>query len=248
MFNKTIFISILFLAVSKVSTLHAEDKINITASSNAKKINQVNTKTDTPIAKADNQDKISENVSDTRYTVSPLMLSEKENLNLQNALTSLINKVKYINDELEFTEDGIIEDEEEEQSERSYIYLASLLYFGKENWVIWINDKKITSDDNDMTNEFYVKNITKKSVNIVWKLGITKWKIITGKSDDQIPEINENNQIVNNFKLEPNQTYILADNSITEGKIKLKPTESKISKEQIKEDKSINSDSEFSFF
>jgi len=158
-------------------------------------------------------------VTDVSYQVNPLMLSQKEYSNLKKALSSLINKVAYTNEEPDFSEESALV-VEEETSERSYIYLASLLYFNQKSWVVWINDRKITSAENDPKNEFYIKNITKSSAELIWKLGITKWKIITGKSEDQIPEVNDDNQIVNSFKLKPNQTYVLIDNSIVEGRIR----------------------------
>lgn len=156
---------------------------------------------------------------DDNYNPESLMLSDDELRKLNKALSSLINNEDYIADDSfdDFAEQEVVV-EQQQQSERSFIHLSSLLYLNKEVWVVWINNEKITSDNNDPNNEYYISEISKNKVTITWSLGITKWKIITGKSDQDIPKTNKDNQIVNVFSLRPNQTYILSDNKIIEGK------------------------------
>lgn len=193
----------------------------------------------------------SEPKSNKKFSSNPLMLSPKEHTNLEKALSSLINNVEYVGESLESISDesDMALEKEEEKNEKSYIYLASLLYFGPNSWVVWINDRKITSDENDPEKEFYIKHINRNSVDLVWTLGITKWKIITGKNEDQMPEKNDKNQIINSFTLRPNQTYVLADHNVVEGKVSI--TKAENSDNVDEEDDPLNipgSANEFDFF
>lgn len=180
-----------------------------------KKVNETKEVKETKI---EEKEKIEIKIDDN-YNPESLMLSDDELRKLNKALSSLINNEDYIADDSfdDFAEQEVVV-EQQQQSERSFIHLSSLLYLNKEVWVVWINNEKITSDNNDPNNEYYISEISKNKVTITWSLGITKWKIITGKSDQDIPKTNKDNQIVNVFSLRPNQTYILSDNKIIEGK------------------------------
>ncbi|MBL6664948.1 MAG: hypothetical protein ISQ34_03800 [Rickettsiales bacterium] len=220
MFCRSILISILFAAtVQYNSWAQSGNENNEDVVSNVQKVEDNIESNEEVSAKVKDVVGVKKAEKDRRkYT--PLMFTNKEYDNLQKAILSFVNNVEYVEDQIEFTKlDKPEEKKEEEKSQRSYIYLASLLYFSEDNWVIWVNDKKITSEDNDPKNEFYVKEITKNSANIVWKLGVTKWKIITGKSDEELPKTDTDNQIINNFTLRPNQTYILVEDNIIEGKV-----------------------------
>jgi hypothetical protein len=110
-------------------------------------------------------------------------------------------------------------EEEEQGSEKSYIYLASIIYFNQKDWVIWINDQKITPKTNQKNKELYIKKVHENRIDVIWKLSITKWKIISGKKSETIaPKINKDNQIEVYFSLKPNQTFMLSNNSVVEGK------------------------------
>ncbi len=162
-----------------------------------------------------------------------LMFDDQEYENLQGAIESLKNNEIYVPDGSDageiLTEEGRKKAEEEEklrkakelenqESEKSYIYLASIIYFNSKDWIVWINDKKITSKTNDSKKELYVKSISKDKVNILWKLSLSKWKIISGKKEEFAPRTNSENQIEIQFDLRPNQTFILSSNKIAEGK------------------------------
>jgi len=159
-------------------------------------------------------------------------------------------------------EEKLKKEEEEQGSEKSYIYLASIIYFNQKDWVIWINDQKITPKTNQKNKELYIKKVYENQIDVVWKLSITKWKIISGKKSETIaPKINKDNQIEVYFTLKPNQTFMLSNNSVVEGKavinlIKKKEKQNAISsllnemkgekKESKKEDnKEIKKDSDF---
>ncbi len=116
-------------------------------------------------------------------------------------------------------EEKLKKEEEEQGSEKSYIYLASIIYFNQNDWVVWINDQKITPKTNQKNKELYIKKVYSNQIDVIWKLSITKWKIISGKKSETIaPKINKDNQIEVSFSLKPNQTFMLSNNSVVEGK------------------------------
>ncbi len=99
--------------------------------------------------------------------------------------------------------------------EKSRLYLGSVLYFSNKVWSIWINKKKITAMSNKKSNEFYIQKINGQKVDIIWTLGLSKWKILTGSSVS--PKVNALNQIEIKITLRPNQTFLLRGGKIIEG-------------------------------
>jgi len=84
---------------------------------------------------------------------------------------------------------------------------------------VWINDKKITSENNDPTKELYLRSVQKDQVKLLWKLSISKWKILSGlKSEELAPKINQDNQVEIEMTLKTNQTFILRTSEVVEGK------------------------------
>lgn len=116
-----------------------------------------------------------------------------------------------------------IEEKEQNQLTKdntdSCIYLGSILYHSPDNWSAWINGQKISSSNNQPTNELYIKSINPTSANIVWSMSISKWKILANQTSDTGAPINANNQVELNFNLSFNQTYMLVGGKIIEGKI-----------------------------
>lgn len=165
---------------------------------------------------------------------SSLMFDDQESGNLERAVESLKNNQIYTPDGEELNGDLNASEEEKKkaadeaqkkaeelknlENEKSYIYLASIIYFNSKNWIVWINDKKITSKTNDPQKELFVRSVTKDQVKILWKLSLSKWKIISGKKEEFAPKINSENQIEVRFQLKPNQTFILSSNKVVEGK------------------------------
>lgn len=101
----------------------------------------------------------------------------------------------------------------------SCIYLGSILYNSPDSWSAWVNGQKISSSNNQPTNELYIKSINSDSANIVWSMSISKWKILANQTSDNGAPINSNNQVELNFNLSFNQTYMLVGGKIIEGKI-----------------------------
>lgn len=109
--------------------------------------------------------------------------------------------------------------EENEESEKSYIYLASIIYFTPKDWAVWINQQKITHESNKADKELYVKSIQKDRVKVLWKISLSKWKILSNfKPENEIPKVNANNQVEIEFELKQNQTFMLNSNTVVEGK------------------------------
>lgn len=165
--------------------------------------------------------------------VSSLMFDDEQNTNIEQAIDAFKNNQQYVpkttdepkqkTDLEKAKEDAAREREEEEaiaENEKSFVYLASIIYFTTNNWVVWVNEQKITSATNDPEKEIYLTSVTSDSVKIVWKISLSKWKILSGqKSDALAPNLNEDNQVVLEFQFKPNQTYALSTNRILEGRV-----------------------------
>lgn len=159
-----------------------------------------------------------------------LMFDDEESNSIDRAIESLKNNQVYSPEDQEQAQEDeaskakaelekIQKEQESQENEKSYIYLASLMYFNSKDWVVWINEQKITSKNNGKEKELFVESVQKDQIKILWKLSVSKWKIISGKnSEDSVPKTNDNNQIEVRFSLKPNQTFILSTNAIVEGK------------------------------
>lgn len=167
----------------------------------------------------------------TGQTITSLMFNDMENGNIDKAINGFKTGQIYTPDEDE-NKDGAssgsqitLSDEEKrraaeqeiQESEKSYLHLASIIYFSSKSWIVWINDKKITSEVNNSQNELYIQSIKKDQVSVLWKLSLSKWKVISGLSEEMAPKTNSDNMIEVRFKLRPNQTFILSSNAIVEG-------------------------------
>ena len=151
-----------------------------------------------------------------------LMFSDEENNNIERAVESLKSNQIYSpkEDEIIATDDADKKKTEEKtENEKSYIYLASIIYFTAKDWVVWINEQKITPATNKKEKELYVTSVYKDRVSIRWTISVSKWKILSeAKLDAPTPIANEDNKIVVNFDLRQNQTFILSANRVVEGK------------------------------
>ncbi|OFW81408.1 MAG: hypothetical protein A2887_03805 [Alphaproteobacteria bacterium RIFCSPLOWO2_01_FULL_40_26] len=164
-----------------------------------------------------------------------LMFDDEQTGNIDRAIESLKNNQVFVPEEEEAGQEGELNEEEkkkkeaedkakqekkaEEENEKSYIYLASVIYFTPNNWAVWINDQKITSETNKNQKELFATSVQKDRVKLRWTLSISKWKILSGrKSEEFAPKINESNQVEVEFELRPNQTFILSTTNIVEGR------------------------------
>ncbi len=181
------------------------------------------------IAKNINDASVNSNDETKPKILKSLMFDNEEIDEIKKAIFSYKNGESYIPEGFESASTSEedkkkIEQEQREKelsevNERSRIFLGSALYISKEHWAIWLNKTKITSLDNKKENEFFVKAIDGNKVHILWTLSLSKWKVLTGKTSDvDLPKVNSKNQVVVDFILNPNQTFLLRYNSIIEGK------------------------------
>lgn len=147
-----------------------------------------------------------------------LMFDDKELSNIDRAIDSYRNKQTF-----SVKEDGALKKEEVKEvvkeNEKSYIYLASIIYYSDKEWALWIDSTKITSDDNQAGKELFVKEIYQDRARIVWSLSASKWRILSNASSEKSPpKLNSKNIVEIEFTLKPNQTFILSSGKIAEGR------------------------------
>lgn len=161
-------------------------------------------------------------------TVS-LMFDDEENNNAERALESFRNNQQFVPEENEEEkslnakkrgeEDQKAQEKEMVENEKSFIYLASIIYFGAKDWAVWINDQKITYDSNNSKKELYLTSVKNNSVKLMWKISLSKWKILSGQRPNApSPSVNSNNQVEVEFELQPNQTFSLKSDKVSEGR------------------------------
>lgn len=152
--------------------------------------------------------------------IKSLMYNEKDARNINNAINSSKGYQSFVLEGQEKPDEIIAATEEKQDNVRAYIYLASILYFDKNNWTIWIGNKKITNKNNNPDNELYITSISPSRVSVLWSLSISHWKLLFGvQNDDLLPPINEKNQIETRFTIRPNQTFVLTTNKVLEGHV-----------------------------
>jgi hypothetical protein len=131
------------------------------------------------------------------------------------------------------TIENITEEEEGDSSEYAEaakdkyagnVYLKSILFISSNYWTIWVNDAKISSENNEgEKNEFFVKGISKDKITLVRKLSKGKWRYMNSGnyvSTDRYRVNEETNQVELTLILHPNQTFVIAKNEIIDGKLK----------------------------
>ena len=205
-------------------SIYAQENINnsniINNPSNEinKKIETASNKT--PISASYIKKSIEDLFSNTK--MQSLMFGDSDISNIDKAIEAFQNnQIFELEGGEENQEKSITEEEKklEQENVKAYIFLSSILYFGNDSWSLWINDKKYTAKNNKIDSELYFKSVEKDKVNIIWKLSVSKWKILSGlRSESLAPKINSNNQVEIDFVLQPNQTFILNSNKVVNGK------------------------------
>ena len=216
----------LFLVVN--FSAHAQEKITNQTSQIIETTNQNNQetkKTEAPINKTQiSASSIKKSIEDlfSGAKIQSLMFSETDSSNIDKAIEAFQNNQIF---ELESEEENLEKSTTEEakkleqENVKAYIFLSSILYFGTDSWSLWINDKKYTAKSNKVESELYFKSVERDKVNIIWKLSVSKWKILSGlRSESLAPKINNNNQVEIDFTLHPNQTFVISSNKVVNGK------------------------------
>ncbi len=148
-----------------------------------------------------------------------LMFNEEENDKIEKAVDSFKSGQALVLDENDKDKtDGKEDKKTAQENEKSYVYLASILYYSPHDWTIWVNNTKINSAENNPKKELFVKAINQDSVKIRWAIGMSKWKILSGNNSDVMPKVNAENQVEVDFVLKPNQTFVLGSNNVVEGR------------------------------
>lgn len=101
------------------------------------------------------------------------------------------------------------------------ITLNSVLFLNPNDWVVWINNKKITSLENKLNKyEFKIIETDGKQVSFYWVISRTRFDIINKKNliQENNYEVNKNNKIELKIKLYVNQSYIPAYNVVINSK------------------------------
>lgn len=107
-------------------------------------------------------------------------------------------------------------------------YLTSIVFQGPEDWIIWINHQKITSQKRNVIPGLTIDKVTRYEVNMTYDFtGDTNINVQSQSADPRI-DIRPNEQRAS-FTLEPNQTFSTYSWQIFEGYIEparlaLKPT------------------------
>lgn len=108
--------------------------------------------------------------------------------------------------------------------------LNSIVYENQDNWVIWLNKKKVanTEDIIDIIPHLKIDNINSKAVTLSWRTSFLdilspNWKDLLVTQDnieftssDALINYSKNTGLIT-FTLRPNQTFILYNMSIVEG-------------------------------
>lgn len=150
-----------------------------------------------------------------------LMFDDEEISNINRAIEAFENNQQFIPEGDEKAEEAEVAKEEEASldNEKSFIYLASIIYFSQNDWAVWINDQKITNNNNSLAREIYLSSVKNDSVAITWRLSLSKWRILSKQSVEATPpNLNSENQVELEFVLKPNQTYALGANKVIEGR------------------------------
>ncbi len=168
-------------------------------------------------------DKIKSSIASTllnRRTTSSLMFNDEELSNIDRAIEAFQNNQQFVPEGEERSQEAENKKEEESlDNEKSFIYLASIIYFGQKDWAVWINDQKITNSSNSAAREIYLSSVKNDSVAITWKLSLSKWRILSKQNSDAVPpNLNLDNQVELEFVLRPNQTFALNTNKVIEGR------------------------------
>lgn len=215
-------ISTNFLLITLISNSAYSQEVKIEKSINIDKNNLAN-----EISAKSIENSIEQIFSPSK--LKSIMHGDEEFNNIEKAVDAMRNNIDFIPEGEELskkTQEDAVKREEElkklesnEDNVKSYIYLSSIMFFGQNNWSAWVNDKKYTSSNNNENEEIFLKEISQDKIIILWKLSISKWKILSGKKSEELaPKINTNNQVEVEFTLKPNQTFILGSNKVVDGR------------------------------
>lgn len=210
--------------INNANSQNNQEKIDLSKSINIDKLADKNNQ-----ISAESVKKSIEQIFSPSKLVS-LMYNDEQFSNIEKAIEASRNNVEFVPEGEEakkLSEEQAKKQKEEnediqktEDNAKSYVYLSSIMFFSENSWSLWINDKKYATSTNNPDSELYFKNVSQDQVTVIWKLSISKWKILSGKKSEELaPKINKDNQVEVTFNLKPNQTFILNSNKTVDGKV-----------------------------
>ncbi len=153
-----------------------------------------------------------------------IMFKQDDIQAILSAIASLLN-VDGLENEL-----SSLTSTEEKKKEILSFYLNSIIYVSSENWAVWLNNYKVEDKqsqsvsvvkvtDNSAEFKWITDNLDKVSPN--WLTKVTKVGNVYQSKDGNIKIYYDSDKAVSvNFILRPNQTFIIDNLSIIEGRIK----------------------------
>jgi len=218
------FFLLISIYLNFISLALAQNNEEIAKSVNIDKVSQVN---NNDISASAVKKAIDEIFSTTK--LKSLMFDDEQYSNIENAIEAMRNNQAFVPEGEELTKQSDEEakkqaeelrnTEASEENAKSYIYLSSIMFFSPQSWSLWINETKYMASSNKEDNELFFKDLSQDRVTVIWRLSISKWKILSGKkSEEYAPKINSANQVEVEFTLKPNQTFILSSNKVVDGK------------------------------
>jgi len=174
------------------------------------------------------KDSIAKNLENilNKVPLKSLMFDQAQYDNIEKAIEAMKNNEPLVidgisSDELNGKNPKKDKNEDElEDNAKSYLYLSSIIFLSDKNWSLWINNKRYNFQNNLPSKELYFKEVSTDYAKIIWSLSISKWKILSGKNSESLaPKINDKNQVEVEFTLKPNQTYILTQNKVVNGRV-----------------------------
>lgn len=159
-------------------------------------------------------------------TIRSLFFSESEITAINNARASYDQRMAGVNnneedDFLKNLEKVKISDHDANSLKFTYpqFYLSSIAYYGASNWVVWVNEEKITQDSGISASGLKVIEINKERVVFEWKPQRMDKIVDVGEasSDGVVKTDFARGKL--NFELHPNQTFSSYAMRVAEGKL-----------------------------
>jgi hypothetical protein len=103
------------------------------------------------------------------------------------------------------------------KGQKSEIYLKSIIFMSPQEWTVWFNNTKITNVTNDIHREFFVKQIDQEKVEVIWSVEEQALRSM-GVGENFRSKNDGSNYFENNIVLQPNQTYLLVEDKVINGR------------------------------
>ena len=168
---------------------------------------------------------------------SSVFFDEKQLLNIKKAISSFRKNEVFIPDGYFLADQNSSDSKKDTGSQ--IIQLSRIVYFSPQSWSVQINDKNFNPKKNKKDNELYVAKVDEKSATILWKMRLSKFKILYETTN--IPSHLENDGIEVKYHCRLMQNQVC---SLISDKIFNNINDSELSKLNIKPSDSSSKESE----